>query len=134
MHLLIGMAGIVLILCIAFALSSDRGAIRLRVVGAAFLLQAGIALLVLYIPAGRAVIASMSVVASTRTYFWSGFPWLLLGYSQTTVLPIAQFASVVGVFGMSALTAITAQNTLGVVAPCHLSGRTAGSRACRRRR
>ena len=41
-----------------------------------------------------------------RTYFWSGFPWLLLGYSQTTVLPIAQFASVVGVFGMSALVAL----------------------------
>ena len=41
-----------------------------------------------------------------RTYFWSGFPWLLLGYSQTTVLPVAQFASVVGVFGMSALVAL----------------------------
>jgi len=40
-----------------------------------------------------------------RTYFWSGFPWLLLGYSQTTVLPVAQLASVVGVFGMSALVA-----------------------------
>ncbi len=36
---------------IAFALSSNRRAIRLRVVGAAFLLQAGIALLVLYVPA-----------------------------------------------------------------------------------
>ena len=41
-----------------------------------------------------------------RTYFWSGFPWLLLGYSQTTVLPVAQFASVVGVFGLSALVAL----------------------------
>jgi apolipoprotein N-acyltransferase len=40
-----------------------------------------------------------------RTYFWSGFPWLLLGYSQTTVLPVAQFASLVGVFGLSALVA-----------------------------
>ena len=40
-----------------------------------------------------------------RTYFWSGFPWLLLGYSQTTVLPVAQLASVVGVFGLSALVA-----------------------------
>jgi apolipoprotein N-acyltransferase len=40
-----------------------------------------------------------------RTYFWSGFPWLLLGYSQTTVLPVAQLASVAGVFGMSALVA-----------------------------
>jgi apolipoprotein N-acyltransferase len=41
-----------------------------------------------------------------RTYFWSGFPWLLLGYSQTTVLPVAQLASVVGVFGLSALVAL----------------------------
>jgi apolipoprotein N-acyltransferase len=41
-----------------------------------------------------------------RTYFWSGFPWLLLGYSQTTVLPIAQLASVVGVFGVSALVSL----------------------------
>lgn len=40
-----------------------------------------------------------------RTYFWSGFPWLLLGYSQTTVLPIAQVASVAGVFGLSGLVA-----------------------------
>ena len=44
MHLLIGLAGIVLILAIAFALSSNRRAIRPRVVGAAFLLQAGILL------------------------------------------------------------------------------------------
>ncbi len=41
-----------------------------------------------------------------RTYFWSGFPWLLLGYSQTPVLPVAQLASVVGVFGLSALVAL----------------------------
>ena len=46
MHLLIGLAGILLILAIAFALSSNRRAIRLRVVGAAFLLQAGIAFVV----------------------------------------------------------------------------------------
>lgn len=38
-----------------------------------------------------------------RTYFWSGFPWLLLGYSQTTVLPVAQVASLAGVFGLSGL-------------------------------
>lgn len=56
----------------------------------------------------RAVLLAPAVWVTTelaRTYFWSGFPWLLLGYSQTTVLPIAQFASVVGVFGMSALVA-----------------------------
>jgi len=43
-----------------------------------------------------------------RTYFWSGFPWLLLGYSQTTVLPVAQVASLVGVFGLSGLVASVA--------------------------
>jgi apolipoprotein N-acyltransferase len=28
-----------------------------------------------------------------RQYVWDGFPWELLGYSQVTVLPIAQIAS-----------------------------------------
>jgi apolipoprotein N-acyltransferase len=57
----------------------------------------------------RAVMLAPAVWVSTelgRTYFWSGFPWLLLGYSQTTVLPVAQLASVVGVFGLSALVAL----------------------------
>ena len=71
MHLLIGLAGIALILAIAFALSCDRRAIRPRVVGSAFLLQAGIELLVLYVPAGRSVIAGMSHGVAN-----------LLGYAQ----------------------------------------------------
>ena len=57
----------------------------------------------------RAILLAPAVWVTSelgRTYFWSGFPWLLLGYSQTTVLPIAQFASVAGVFGMSALVAL----------------------------
>ena len=56
----IGIFGILAILAIAVLLSSDRRAIRLRVVGAAFALQAGIAFLVLYVPAGRALIEAMS--------------------------------------------------------------------------
>ena len=36
-----------------------------------------------------------------RTYLWDGFPWALLGTSQATVLPVAQAASVVGVYGVS---------------------------------
>jgi apolipoprotein N-acyltransferase len=40
-----------------------------------------------------------------RTYVFGGFPWVLLGYSQTSVLPVAQFASVFGVFGLSGLVA-----------------------------
>jgi apolipoprotein N-acyltransferase len=38
-----------------------------------------------------------------RTVLFGGFPWALLGYTQTTVLPIAQLASVFGVYGVSAL-------------------------------
>lgn len=43
-----------------------------------------------------------------RQYVWDGFPWALLGYSQVTVLPVAQLASVTGVYGLSALLALTA--------------------------
>ena len=41
-----------------------------------------------------------------RQYVWDGFPWVLLGYSQVTVLPVAQVASLVGVYGLSALLAL----------------------------
>jgi apolipoprotein N-acyltransferase len=57
----------------------------------------------------RAILLAPAIWVTTelgRTYFWSGFPWLLLGYSQTTVLPVAQIASVIGVFGLSALIAL----------------------------
>jgi len=43
-----------------------------------------------------------------RHYVWVGFPWILLGYSEVTVLPVAQAASLVGVYGLSALLAATA--------------------------
>ena len=41
-----------------------------------------------------------------RQYVWDGFPWALLGYSQVNVLPVAQLASVVGVYGLSGLLAL----------------------------
>jgi apolipoprotein N-acyltransferase len=43
-----------------------------------------------------------------RQYIWDGFPWELLGYSQVTVLPVVQLASIVGVYGLSGLLALTA--------------------------
>ena len=51
-RILIGIAGIIVILAIACALSTNRRAIRPRVVGAAFALQAAIAVLVLKAPWG----------------------------------------------------------------------------------
>jgi apolipoprotein N-acyltransferase len=41
-----------------------------------------------------------------RGYLFGGFPWVPLGNSQVTVLPVAQLASVLGVYGLSALVAV----------------------------
>lgn len=77
MRILIGLAGIAVILLIAFALSNNRRAIRLRVVGAAFALQAGIATLVLYVPVGKAVIAGMATgVANLLSYAQAGISFI----------------------------------------------------------
>ena len=57
---LIGIAGIVVILAIAFAFSSNRKAINLRIVGAAFALQVVVATIVLYWDKGRAAINWLS--------------------------------------------------------------------------
>ncbi len=56
----IGILGIIVILAIAVAFSSNRKAINLRVVGAALALQAVIAALVLYVDAGQAFIGGLS--------------------------------------------------------------------------
>ncbi|GAA4816735.1 NupC/NupG family nucleoside CNT transporter [Sphingosinicella ginsenosidimutans] len=74
MNYLIGVGGIVVILAIAVLFSSNRRWIRLRVVGAAFALQAALAVLVLGTPWGRNVIGAMSAGVSD-----------LLGYAQAGI-------------------------------------------------
>jgi apolipoprotein N-acyltransferase len=57
----------------------------------------------------RAILLAPFVWVATemgRTYLWDGFPWELLGYSQVSILPIAQVASLVGVYGLSWLVAM----------------------------
>ena len=56
---LLGIGGVAVILLIAVLFSTNRRAIRLRVVGAAFVLQALIAVLVLRTVPGRAVIQTL---------------------------------------------------------------------------
>ena len=76
-QILLGIAGIVVILALAVALSSNRKAIRLRVVAAAFALQAAIAVLVIYTPWGRAGIEWMSAgVANLLGYANQGTEFL----------------------------------------------------------
>ena len=56
----------------------------------------------------RALLAAPLVWVATelgRTHLFTGFPWVLLGYSQADVLAVAQVASLFGVYGVSALVA-----------------------------
>lgn len=70
MQILLSVVGMVVILAIAVLLSSNRRAIKLRVVGAAFALQAGLAALVLYTSWGQVALNAASTGVSN-----------LLGYS-----------------------------------------------------
>lgn len=42
-----------------------------------------------------------------RSWLFTGFPWLAIGYSQTPPSPLAGFAPLLGVFGLSALLALS---------------------------
>lgn len=43
-----------------------------------------------------------------RGWIFTGFPWLAVGYSQTPYSPLAGFAPIVGVFGVSIIVTLTA--------------------------
>jgi len=74
---LIGLSGIAVILGLAVLLSSDRRAIRPRVVGSAFALQALIAVIVLYWSPGRAALSGASAgVAALLGYAKAGVDFL----------------------------------------------------------
>ncbi|KLE35271.1 NupC/NupG family nucleoside CNT transporter [Aurantiacibacter luteus] len=95
---LISLAGIAVILLIAFLLSSAKRSINLRVVAAAFLLQAGIALLVLRTPWGAAGIQGMATgVENLLSYATAGTEFLF-GASENNPLS--------GTFALGALPVI----------------------------
>jgi len=78
MHIAYSLMGMAVILGLAALLSSDRRAIRPRVVGAALALQAGVAALVLYVPAGnRALQWVSSGVSGLLGYAHAGTAFLL---------------------------------------------------------
>jgi len=77
MHVAYSLLGIGLIMLAAFLLSTNRRAIRPRVVGAAFALQAGFAALVLYVPFGRSVLGGAAGgVESLLGYAHAGVEFL----------------------------------------------------------
>jgi len=98
----IGLLGIVVILGIAYLLSGNRKAINLRIVGAAFALQAVIAVFVIYTSPGKAVIEKMSnAVQNVMEYSRAGIDFMFGGIATEPslwnfavhVLPIIIFFS-----------------------------------------
>ena len=99
---LIGLLGILAVLGIAYLLSGNRKAINLRIVGAAFALQAAIAVFVIYSSPGKAVIEKMSgAVQNVMEYSNAGIDFMFGGLSTEPslwsfavhVLPIIIFFS-----------------------------------------
>lgn len=99
---LIGILGIIVILGIAVLFSSDRKAINLRIVGAAFALQVVIAAIVVYSDAGKMVIEKMSGgVQHVMNYSREGIEFVFGGLATdgsiwsfaVNVLPIIIFFS-----------------------------------------
>jgi CNT family concentrative nucleoside transporter len=98
----ISLLGIVVLLGIAFLLSDNRKAINLRTVGGAFLLQAGLAALVLYVPLGKDILGgAASGVQNVINYANTGVSFMFgdlanfkLGFIfAINVLPIIVFLS-----------------------------------------
>ena len=83
---LLGIAGIIVILLIAFVLSTNRRAIRIRVVGAAFALQAGIALFVFKTAVGVSTIQWLSTGVSNLLGYATQGTEFLFGPSASNPL------------------------------------------------
>lgn len=104
---LMSIAGIVAILALAFLLSTNRKAIRLRVVGAAFALQAAIAWLVLWTGWGRAAIQTLSNgVANLLGYANKGTEFLFGPSAQNPLANTFAIAALPVIIFFASLVAI----------------------------
>ena len=80
MTLLMSLVGMATLIAIAVAFSYNRRAIRLRTVGGAFLIQAGLGAFVLYVPFGQKVLKTVSdAVSQVVLYANDGIDFLFGG-------------------------------------------------------
>lgn len=86
-----GFIGIIFLMCIGLVFSTDRKQISLRIIGACLLLQAGIGVLVLRLPAGQAVLRAISdIVTQILSYGGEGARFLfgaLVGPKMHEIFP-----------------------------------------------
>lgn len=89
----VGLLGIVVILGIAVALSTNRRAIKLRIVGSAFALQVVVAAVVIYSDVGKAVLEQMSFgVLKIMDYGNVGIQFVFGGLATEPGNPLFSFA------------------------------------------
>lgn len=88
---LIGLLGILAIFALALSISTNRRAISLRIVGAAFFLQVLVAIFVIYSDVGRAIVESMSRgVQNVMAYSREGISFVFGGLATESA--VASFA------------------------------------------
>ncbi|ATJ83593.1 NupC/NupG family nucleoside CNT transporter [Halomonas beimenensis] len=103
MDITMSLIGMTTLILIALLFSSNRRAIRLRTVGGAFAIQAGLGAFVLYVPTGQAVLATVSdAVSQVVAYANDGIGFLFGGLADVEatgfvfaikVLPVIVFFS-----------------------------------------
>ncbi len=80
MNLIMSLVGMAVLILIAVAFSTNRRAIRLRTVGGAFAIQAGLGAFVLYVPLGKEVLAALSSgVSAVINFGQNGIQFLFGG-------------------------------------------------------
>ncbi len=87
MQIIMGLAGIACLIGIAFLLSENRRAINLRTVAGAFVIQAALGALVLYVPFGQSMLAGISrAVENVIGHAYDGIRFLFGGLVQSEQL------------------------------------------------
>jgi apolipoprotein N-acyltransferase len=69
--------------------------------------------------------AAWTLLECTRGWLFTGFPWLAFGYSQIALSPLAGYAPVLGIYGVSLATVVTAG--LIAIAATRMSSRSGAS-------
>jgi len=106
---LTGLLGIVVILGIGYAFSSNRGAIRWRIIGYALALQVGFAIFVLRVPLGQDLFRRLGAFVTTVLHFsyvGSAFVFGELGKPDSSLGVIFAFQILPAIIFVSALFAI----------------------------
>ncbi|MEC9483282.1 MAG: NupC/NupG family nucleoside CNT transporter [Halomonas sp.] len=89
MQTFMGLVGIVVVLLLALLLSENRRAIRLRTVAGAFAIQAGLGMLVLYIPWGQRMLLAMTEgVQAVIDSAQAGMDFLFAGLVSDTMFEV----------------------------------------------